>query len=405
MNNSISLETQRSQKGVAAFFALMALECAGVLVFYLTLPGDPKNAAVLGMSYFRLALVAASLLLVLLFLLAVGLTFRKQIKPKSITARVQSWAASDSVYGIVLFNILWLISSVYMYLRWFYFDWIATDMQIRVRPFLTVWILLHLQMAVILIYLAVKARPRSNKSLGARLIDLAGKSKQFFLALIVFTAMLYVISVIGQLFRFFTPYEEMLHFAIHEFHLDDERNLPTYFSMSLMITSAILMVIIGIYNWVNKKGDVWHWLLLALIFCFMSVDEYKEYHEQLGVMINNYHQMHGFLAFAWYIPVIPALVVLFFAYLRFLKSLPKKIMNNIILGGVMFVGGAIGFKSVGSELINETTVTFFQFVMLANVEETVELLGLMIFIRALLSYIALHMQAEQAPEAISAQAS
>ena len=54
---------------------------------------------------------------------------------------------------------------------------------------------------------------------------------------------------------------------------------------------------------------------------------------------------------------------------------------------MIFVMGAVGLEAVGSKIINEGA-SFFSFVMLANVEETVELVGLALFVAALLDYLA-----------------
>jgi len=375
------------RKSFGIFLGLMTAACLAVLIFYLTLPADPKNAVMWGFSYFRLGLAGVSLALTLVSAGLLGVILAKSRLSERARGRLQSWAEGETGFGFISYHLLWLISSVYMYLRWFHFEWIATDMQVRVRPFLILWILLNAQLLVVWVVLARAARPRQKLTAFKKFLFVAGKSRQIFWALLAFTATLYLLSIAGQMFRFFTPYQDMLHFAIHEFHLDDERNLPTYFSMGLMIASGLLMAVTGVYSIVQRKGYSAYWLLMTPIFLFLAYDDYKEIHEQLGVAIRERFTLTGFLNFAWYIPVMPVLLVLFLFYVRFLWHLPKETRNRFLAGAVIFVMGAVGLEAIGSKIINEGA-SFFVFVMLANIEETVELVGLTLFVAALLDYLA-----------------
>ena len=375
------------RKSFGIFLGVMTAACLAVLVFYLTLPGDPKNAVIWGFSYFRLGLAGLGLVLTVLSGTMLGIILGKSRLSERARDRLRLWVTGETVFGFIFYHVFWLISSVYLYLRWFHFEWIATDMQIRVRPFLILWILLNLQLIVVWILLARKAHPQHNLTAFKKFLFVAGKSRQMFWALLAFAATLYLLSLVGQIFRFFTPYREMLQFAIHEFHLDDEKNLPTFFSMALMLASGLLMAVIGVYSLAHHKGYSAYWLLMTPIFAFMAYDDYKEIHEQLGVLIRERFTLTGFLNFAWYIPVVPVLLILFLFYLRFLKHLPKETRNRFLAGAVIFVMGAVGLEAVGSKIINEGA-SFFSFVMLANVEETVELVGLSLFVAALLDYLA-----------------
>ncbi len=291
------------RKSFGLFLGLMTAECLAVLVFYLTLPGDPKNAVMWGFSYFRLGLTGVSLLLTALSATSLGVILGKSRFSGRTRERLRSWAEGETAFGFLAYHLLWLVSSVYIYLRWFHFEWIATDMQVRVRPFLILWILLNAQLLVVWGWLARSFRPRQKLTAFMKFLFVAGKSRQIFWALLSFTATLYLLSLMGQLFRFFTPYQDMLQFAIHEFHLDDEHNLPTYFSMGLMIASGLLMALIGGYTIAHRKGYSAYWLLMTPVFMFLAYDDYKEIHEQLGVAIRERFTLTGFLNFAWYIPV------------------------------------------------------------------------------------------------------
>ena len=87
-------------------------------------------------------------------------------------------------------------------------------------------------------------------------------------------------------------------------------------------------------------------------------------HERLRVPVRNSLGVSGLLYNAWVIPYGIALVVFVIAYLRFLMSLPKKIMILFIVSGATFVAGAIGFESLSgrqNELYGRNTFNYSLF--------------------------------------------
>jgi len=372
------------KNSLRVFFGLSLLELLGVVVFFLSLPRDPKNVTILGMSYFRLGVLAISALAFLVVLI-VFLVFELRVtRAGERFKRFAEWLTSDAIYSIATFLGLNIILSTYLLARWLGFAWIATDMQVRIRPFLGGWLLVCVQLLVVLLVSRRALRSEQPAPWGE---ELTARAWPIFRGLLVFILELYALSLVGQYFRFFTPYREMLDFAIHEFHLDDEKNFPTFLSMAEMAIAVILMLYLGIRTIVRREKFAFHWIFMAAIFVFLAFDEYMELHEQLGVIIRDYVDLKGFLNFAWYLPVIPVLLILFLVYLPFLRGMTPKLRNRIILGGAVFVFGSIGLESVGSKVINDGLATFFQFVMLANVEETVELIGMAIYVGALLQAI------------------
>ena len=91
------------------------------------------------------------------------------------------------------------------------------------------------------------------------------------------------------------------------------------------------------------------------------------------------------------IPYGIALGVFLLFYIKFLLSLPKRIMILFIVSGAIFVAGAIGFEMLASRYFSlygdisggTMYAVFYTF------EEFFEMLGIVIFIYTLLSYIAI----------------
>jgi hypothetical protein len=80
-------------------------------------------------------------------------------------------------------------------------------------------------------------------------------------------------------------------------------------------------------------------------------------------------------------------VLLGLVYLKFLFRLPKKTMVNFIVAGVVYVGGALGVELIGGRY-REMQGINFTYKMIATVEESLEMLGVVMFIRALLLYLS-----------------
>ena len=76
-------------------------------------------------------------------------------------------------------------------------------------------------------------------------------------------------------------------------------------------------------------------------------------------------------------------------YLRFLLRIPPQTRNLIVLGGLFYVTGAIGIELVGSGLwADDAADRGWEYYALVAVEETFEMLGVAIFLYALMLYCA-----------------
>ena len=88
------------------------------------------------------------------------------------------------------------------------------------------------------------------------------------------------------------------------------------------------------------------------------------------------------------VPYGIAIGVIGLAYLPFVFELPKETRNHFLLAGVIFVTGAFGVEMLGAreaDLYGYETVTYC---VLYSLEEMLEMLGIVLFIYALLSYLA-----------------
>lgn len=163
-----------------------------------------------------------------------------------------------------------------------------------------------------------------------------------------------------------------------------ENSLPTWYASSLLLLVALAVVVIAH----TKIHDPFrpHWWGLAVIFAFLSLDEAASIHEELTIPLRDILDTTGLLHFAWVIVGAIFVGVVALAYLRFLLHLPRPIRNLMILGAAVFVGGALVIESYSASLYAETGTSLL-YSAIGTLEELLELLGAVLFIRAMLMYL------------------
>ena len=75
-------------------------------------------------------------------------------------------------------------------------------------------------------------------------------------------------------------------------------------------------------------------------------------------------------------------------YLRFVWKLPKEARNRFIVAGALYLAGALGVEMYGAreaELHGTATITYS---VLYMIEELLEMLGVVLFVYALLCHLA-----------------
>lgn len=171
------------------------------------------------------------------------------------------------------------------------------------------------------------------------------------------------------------------------FDMDQEKNLPTFFSTFLaVIASALLLAISAI-----KKKTVRPWKLwagLSVIFLLIAIDDFTAMHEHLSRPVHDLFNAQGLLYFAWIIPYGLFVMVLAGIYGRFVFQMPTHIRNGLLLAATIFMAGAIGFELLGGKLVeySQTSKTTF-YGVIVTIKESLELAGMIVFIHTLLNYI------------------
>lgn len=219
-------------------------------------------------------------------------------------------------------------------------------------------------------------------------INLTPRTVGIFLAtIVVMLGMGYVATTLWH--YFFSPEND---FGLYRyFHLGQEGNLPTYISALYLLSAGFLLALITRHERQNGSKTAPYWMGLTVGFFLMSFDEATQIYEGvIGVGISPvFGGGEGIWHYGWYIPFIPIVLIIAFLYISFLRRLPSKYARLFVLAGVIFVGGSIGVEMMEAYIQSYQIEGGAMFLSML-IEESCEMLGVVLFIYALLSYIAEH---------------
>jgi hypothetical protein len=203
--------------------------------------------------------------------------------------------------------------------------------------------------------------------------------------------LLIVASTAGQFMKYYGGHPSV-YGLVRLFYVEEERNIPTFFSGFLLMFAALLLAVVTILGRKQSDPDVLKWMILTFGFIFMAFDELMSYHERLIMPVRRLlpDATGGIFFFSWVIPAIVVVIVLGMIFLRFLLRLPARTRRAFLIAATLYIGGAIGGELMeGRYRALNGDVEDFNFSMLATVEESLEMAGVIVLIHALLRFIAL----------------
>ncbi|MDH3699976.1 MAG: hypothetical protein OEU46_01570 [Alphaproteobacteria bacterium] len=210
------------------------------------------------------------------------------------------------------------------------------------------------------------------------------------------------LKVLAALIGFFIVADlisHTLHFAfgftsresfgfIRLFDLNEEANIPTWFSSMLLMGCAALLFLIAAAKCANGDKWIWHWGLLGAIFVLLSLDEIASIHERTIDPLHGLFKLAPLFTNAWVLIAIPFLIVFLFIYSKFLLNLPRRAMWLFLLSGAIYVGGVVGIEMFSGLLKHAHGMEDARFALMTTVEESLEMIGLFVFIYSLTDYMA-----------------
>ncbi|MFN8023360.1 MAG: hypothetical protein U0Q03_17670 [Acidimicrobiales bacterium] len=203
--------------------------------------------------------------------------------------------------------------------------------------------------------------------------------RQLLRGLLVATAILTVLGAVADRITRFDPDPA---FIPSRFDLLREGNVPTWFASGQWLLAAVFALRLAVGG--RRTAEPHHrtWTLLAAVFLFCSIDEAAQFHEPMSDWMGSLKDASPVLANAWVVPYAVAVVVIAIMSWRLVRSLPSPVFRLLVLSGVVFVGGAIGFELIESVFVSEGKDTLLKSIV-ATGQEVVEMLGLDLLVFAL----------------------
>ncbi len=205
-------------------------------------------------------------------------------------------------------------------------------------------------------------------------------------ALIAIILLLIGLSLFGQCSKYLWGHP-MLKGFVPMFYVDYEATAPTWYSSAALGLAGAILALIAIAKHKLKDRFRWHWTTLSILLFGLSADEIAMLHEMPIDPMREMFQFGGALYYAWVIPGAAFVVLVGVVYLRFMLNLPSRTRNLLIFSAVVFVSGAIGVEMLSGIQADQFGEENLDYALIVTIEEMLEMLGVVILVRALLDYI------------------
>ena len=187
--------------------------------------------------------------------------------------------------------------------------------------------------------------------------------------------------------------EHKLARLMQRFDLGFEPSVANWYSSLALFASAALLLIIATAQKRQRAADTRYWYGLAAIFSGLALDEAVMIHELPDSVLHDWFGFGGVLYYAWLIPGMLFTLLVGVTFLGFVRRLEARTRWLFVTAGTMFVTGAIGFEMVEGVFTETYGLESLAFTFAQAVEEGLEMLGIVVFIFALLDYMQRHIGA------------
>lgn len=194
-------------------------------------------------------------------------------------------------------------------------------------------------------------------------------------------------SILGQFTIYYLNDYPFRDFFANTFSVDNESNFPALSSALALLFCSVLLAAITYIKKLDKVRYSRHWQGLALVFFYLAIDEAGQLHERVIDPLRSYLKVSGIFFFTWVIPAAIILIIFGLTYLKFMLHLPASTRHLFIMAGAFYVGGALGIELIGGYHASQWGMNNFPYHVIATVEEALEMLGITIFIHALLEHL------------------
>lgn len=170
------------------------------------------------------------------------------------------------------------------------------------------------------------------------------------------------------------------------FDADSEEGVLTWISIVLLFSVAGLLFANGQAAMQNGRDVVLPWFGLSVLFGIVSFDEFYGLHERLSDVLFRNVGGSGLFHFAWVVPLGLLAVAGLWLLMPFLTSLGPRTRRLAVLSAMVYLTGAVGMEMLAGLVIEELGRNTFQYRLLTNAEEGLEVSGILLFIYTLQQY-------------------
>ena len=179
------------------------------------------------------------------------------------------------------------------------------------------------------------------------------------------------------------------------FFADAEGNAWSWFSALLLAAVAVVLAARALAVRPDRSMSV-RYAVLAAIALLMSADEGAQLHEflnQIGYRITD--RLGPFNA--WLIPGVVVVAAVGAGLLWVARGIDRALRRRLILAGVVFLTGAVGFEAIGTAYALGGEITnpwrTGRYLLLVAAEEGLEMLGALIALGAVLARVRMRVSA------------
>ena len=174
-----------------------------------------------------------------------------------------------------------------------------------------------------------------------------------------------------------------------ELKLDAENNVPTWFSTIYLFLCATALTAIAVTER-RSKGPLYpYWFGLAATFGMLSLDEEASFHEKLIRPLRLAWHTGGPFFFAWVIPGSLFVLGFLLVYWKFMRQLPGGIRRDVLVAGLVYCAGCLGMEMIDGWYLTAHGRDLI-YSLMTILEESLEMIGEILFLRVLLAYLASH---------------
>ncbi|MEO1027783.1 MAG: hypothetical protein AAFX02_01880 [Pseudomonadota bacterium] len=169
------------------------------------------------------------------------------------------------------------------------------------------------------------------------------------------------------------------------FNFDAEQNIPTFFSVVLILMSAAFVFLSPHRTDDRKTPPRWITWVITAALIFVALDEFASVHERIGGSLALILPTSGIFHHAWLIPYLALCAIFAPTGWVWLRSHPIATQAQIALAAGIFLTGAVGMEMVAgileaANLTPSATSTLSFFAM--TLEELLEMSGMAVFLLA-----------------------